>query len=172
LRLDDFDEDDGIRVDHFIYSGGDNQVNVELILEIAKRRIDNGHFYPTSSPESPWYFDSPTEVWRFVSRYDINGLLEIKNSDEFMKLDFRLLQNYPNPFNSTTTIKYYLQVPSDVNLSIYNTKGQLVHTLSDGWHSAGGYKKILNGTSLPTGKYFLCLEAGNQNRIVRIILLQ
>ena len=41
-----------------------------------------------------------------------------------------LLQNYPNPFNPETWIPYQLSEDSQVSISIYDTTGQLVRTLS------------------------------------------
>ena len=51
-----------------------------------------------------------------------------------------LLQNYPNPFNPETWIPYQLSEDSPVSISIYDTTGQLVRTLSLGFQSAGFYK--------------------------------
>ena len=50
-----------------------------------------------------------------------------------------LLQNYPNPFNPETWIPYQLSEDSSVSISIYDTTGQLVRTLSLGFQSAGFY---------------------------------
>ena len=50
-----------------------------------------------------------------------------------------LLQNYPNPFNPETWIPYQLSENSPVSISIYDTTGRLVRTLSLGFQSAGFY---------------------------------
>ena len=50
-----------------------------------------------------------------------------------------LLQNYPNPFNPETWIPYQLSEDSSVSISIYDTTGRLVRTLSLGFQSAGFY---------------------------------
>ena len=42
----------------------------------------------------------------------------------------RLLQNYPNPFNPETWIPYQLSDDSSVTVSIFDTSGGLVRTLS------------------------------------------
>ena len=51
----------------------------------------------------------------------------------------QLLQNYPNPFNPETWIPYQLSEDSSVSVSIYDTTGKLVRTLSLGFQSAGFY---------------------------------
>ena len=50
-----------------------------------------------------------------------------------------LLQNYPNPFNPETWIPYQLSEDTSVSISIYDTTGKLVRTLSLGFQSAGFY---------------------------------
>ena len=50
-----------------------------------------------------------------------------------------LQQNVPNPFNSTTRIPYHLASTGPVRLEIYNTLGQLLHTLVDKVQPAGFY---------------------------------
>ncbi len=77
---------------------------------------------------------------------------------------FRLAQNYPNPFNPTTTIEYSLPQHGNVNLSIYNVKGELVKTLYNGWNHRGTHEATWNGTnnageSVSTGVYIYTLSS-------------
>ena len=51
-----------------------------------------------------------------------------------------LLQNYPNPFNPETWIPYRLSEGGQVSISIYDTKGTPIRTLSLGYQSAGFYQ--------------------------------
>ena len=50
-----------------------------------------------------------------------------------------LLANYPNPFNPETWIPYQLANPSDVVISIYDARGQVVRRLALGHQPAGYY---------------------------------
>lgn len=67
---------------------------------------------------------------------------------------FALNQNYPNPFNPTTKIKFDLPKNTDVNLTIFNTKGQEIMTLANGQYNAGTYEASFDAKSLPSGTYF------------------
>lgn len=61
---------------------------------------------------------------------------------------FGLDQNYPNPFNPITTIRY--RVPdagSEVEILIYNVRGQLVKELVHDFKSAGYYTARWDGTN-------------------------
>ena len=50
-----------------------------------------------------------------------------------------LLPNYPNPFNPETWIPYRLAREAEVKITIYDTKGTLVHRLALGNQAAGYY---------------------------------
>ncbi|HVP37070.1 MAG TPA: cohesin domain-containing protein [Terriglobales bacterium] len=78
---------------------------------------------------------------------------------------FGLSQNYPNPFNPETNISFSLPQESQVNLKIYNIKGQLVKVLADAKLSAGVHSLIWNGkdesgNDVSSGIYFYKLNAG------------
>ena len=59
--------------------------------------------------------------------------LKIENPDNpdspQIPIEYGLHQNYPNPFNPTTKISFSLKNDSNVELAIYNLKGQKVRTL-------------------------------------------
>ncbi len=53
-----------------------------------------------------------------------------------------LLPNYPNPFNPETWIPYHLANGSNVQITIYDTRGSIVRTLVLGNRAAGYYTKL------------------------------
>jgi len=90
------------------------------------------------------------------------------------------LENYPNPFSPAasrsgcslgTIISYHLTETSNVDLSIYNIKGQLVKTLIKNIQPAGKYHIGWNGRTdekreLPQGLYLykLCVDGISTTR--------
>ncbi|RMD93410.1 MAG: T9SS C-terminal target domain-containing protein, partial [Calditrichaeota bacterium] len=80
---------------------------------------------------------------------------------------FVLDQNYPNPFNPSTVIRYGLPEATHVKLTVYNTLGQRVATLVDGYQSAG-FKTVKwdgrdsSGHTVSAGIYVYRLEAGDR----------
>ena len=69
-----------------------------------------------------------------------------------------LYQNYPNPFNPTTEINYTLNQSQIVNLSVFNSKGELVQTLFDGKKNQGMHSVKFDASKLNSGIYFYKLS--------------
>jgi hypothetical protein len=87
-------------------------------------------------------------------------------------------QNYPNPFNPTTNISFNLTKDvKDVELSIYNLKGQKVKTIVKDDFSKGSYSYVWNGdndqdNSVASGIYFYKLKAGKQTSTKKMVLMK
>ncbi len=91
------------------------------------------------------------------------------------KNDFSL-SNYPNPFNPSTTISFSIQNDSQVELSIYNTKGQKVKILTENEFTKGSHSIIWNGDDdfgkpVSSGVYYYQLQVGNEIIITEKCLL-
>ncbi|MBN2009887.1 carbohydrate binding domain-containing protein [candidate division KSB1 bacterium] len=90
---------------------------------------------------------------------------------------FSLFQNSPNPFNPSTVITYQLPMISNVNLSVYNLKGQLVRTLIKAKQDAG-YHFIEwdgadeSGAVVSSGLYLYRLHAGDNIQTRRMLFLK
>ncbi|MDP7281571.1 MAG: FlgD immunoglobulin-like domain containing protein, partial [Candidatus Poribacteria bacterium] len=94
----------------------------------------------------------------------------------------RLLQNYPNPFNPETWIPFELKQTAEVELSIYDLRGQLVRQIDLGHKEAGHYLepstaiywdgKTELGETIASGTYFYRLQAGSYNQIRKMIILK
>jgi hypothetical protein len=84
----------------------------------------------------------------------------------------RLDQNYPNPFNPSTTIGYDVPFPTNVQLTVHNTLGQLVRELVSGEVEAGYYEVSFNATGLSSGLYFYRLKAGNTLLSNKMVLVR
>ena len=93
-----------------------------------------------------------------------------------------LLQNYPNPFNPETWIPYQLSEDSPVSISIYDTTGQLVRTLSLGFQSAGFYNsqgraaywdgRNALGERVASGLYFYQLTTPSFQQTRRLVIVK
>jgi hypothetical protein len=81
---------------------------------------------------------------------------------------FEMYSNYPNPFSESTTLRFKLAVPSNIQITIYNASGQLVYKYNSGENLSGVCEHIwngksLNGTAVAEGTYICNLEANNSH---------
>ena len=90
---------------------------------------------------------------------------------------YNLQQNYPNPFNPETTIRFQIPGEGQVNLKIYNMRGQEITTLVDGQLSAGYHSIMWNGRDnhgkkVPSGMYLYQFRAGKYSVTKKMVLLE
>lgn len=147
----------------------------------------NNAAYSYSVP-SIWDVDNDGILEAVFSRYDYPSLtnytLEAYNTgvptsvgSEVPVIRFELEQNYPNPFNPATTIEYNLNSSENVQLNIYDIKGERIKTLVNDFQSAGNYKVQWDGTNsqgskLSSGVYFYSIKTGSNVSTKKMILLR
>ncbi len=80
---------------------------------------------------------------------------------------------YPNPFNPQATVSFGIQEAGNVNLTIYNIKGEKVKSIYNGYLEKGTYRCLWNGkdeanTNCSSGIYFVRMTsaAGISNKKV------
>ena len=89
----------------------------------------------------------------------------------------KLFQNYPNPFNPITTLKYFINQDSDVEIIIYDLRGNVIRNLFSGKETSG-HKSIQwdgmneNGQLASAGVYLYRIEAGNFRQTKKMILIK
>jgi hypothetical protein len=81
-------------------------------------------------------------------------------------------QNYPNPFTGSTTFTYKLTASAQVRLQVFNSLGVLVAEPLNEFKQNGEHKVMWNAESLPAGIYYCRLQAGKQEKSVKIIKLK
>jgi hypothetical protein len=86
--------------------------------------------------------------------------------------NYVLKQNYPNPFNPTTTIEYAIPQSGQVSLKVFNTIGQEVATLFDGFQNAGPYQAKFDGSNLSSGIYLYKLQTENVTLTKKFVLMK
>jgi len=152
------------------------QTDIQYNGTIHSNPIQHLTGWPSNTSGTPtgtsntWLDD--LEIWDGVP--GITGLTAPAHSN----LDkSSLQQNYPNPFNPSTTIKYFLTKPSNVQIKIYNQLGQEVYVLVNEQKLAGEYNVTWNGkdakgNELASGVYYYRLTAGKRVETKQMLYLQ
>jgi len=88
-----------------------------------------------------------------------------------------LVDARPNPFNPSTTLSFELARESVARLAIHDMRGRLVRTLVDGGLQAGAHQSVwdgrdASGRTVESGVYFARLTAGDEHRMLKVMLLK
>jgi hypothetical protein len=98
----------------------------------------------------------------------------VVSNDE--QLPSNSVYNYPNPASNSTTIRYYLNSDSEVNIDIFDFMGERVHStnLSGMAHMDNEY--VWDCSNIASGVYFCRVEADNganrKHKIIKIALVK
>jgi len=85
---------------------------------------------------------------------------------------YQLEQNYPNPFNPSTTIKYTVEKPDMVRITLYNELGQKVKELVNEFKQSGSYDISFNASSISSGIYFYRFTSGNYTQARKMVVVK
>ncbi len=84
-----------------------------------------------------------------------------------------LYQNYPNPFNPGTEIKFDLPKSGNVKIEIFNSLGERVAVLYDGYMEAGYGRSVKwNAIGYPSGVYYYRLIADQFVDVKKMVLMK
>jgi len=106
------------------------------------------------------YRGQDEEYWHLCNepyQYAATGVGSGSHASEFELRgpeSFILDQNYPNPFNPTTSISFSLARGGRVRLEIFNSRGEIVDRIVDGYRTAGTHLAVWHAHNLPSGTYY------------------
>jgi polyhydroxybutyrate depolymerase len=157
VSIDDADSGDGCTAEHQVYTNGNNGATVEHY------KIINGqHTWPGSAfggVGTNQDIDACKEIWRFFSKYDINGLINSTSVDEDIKTQH--LAVYPNPTLDNVTIDWPSTKPTSYTITTIFGHQLLKGVLTFGYNQ-------IDLTTITPGMYVL--TAGSQ--VIKVIKTQ
>lgn len=141
---------DGSTVNHTVYNDGNNGTTVEHFKVTGGGHTWPGTFFAVAGTN--YDIDASFEIWKFFSRYDINGLIVTTDTEEPEESKFRL-NIYPNPTSGYLYIDHDFEKPIDFEL--FSPIGEL---LLKGRIDTNN--STIDLSQLPANVYFL--KAGEQ----------
>lgn len=156
------------------------------MFEVERKAVDGEYFTigfvegagTTTEPQNYSYTDKTVETGKYFYRLkqlDFDGRYEYSDEVEVNvtgPLTFNLGQNYPNPFNPSTKIKYSIPEAGNIRLSVYNTVGEEIAILADGYSEAGFFEITFDASNLPSGVYLYKLQSENSIQFKKMMLLK
>jgi len=136
------EQDQGkVRVAKLFPGDIDNDGNGDLIFTSASFAVDKPHIF----------------------MIEHNGELAIDDPSYSMPTKFDLSQNYPNPFNPSTQFQYFLPESGEIELAVFDVRGNLVYVFHKGHQRAGNHNIQWTGVdqnynSVPSGLYLCRLQ--------------
>ena len=109
--------------------------------------------------------------------FTANENAQVHVNNDLVNTSPKLFQNYPNPFNPETTISFSIQNNSNIELSIFNIKGQKIKTLINEQMQKGEHSIIWSGFDennkpVSSGIYLYKIKSENQELVKRMLLLK
>ena len=138
----------------------------DLDQELAHKHID-------------WYMNAPTlyeeagknTTWRWHN-VDIYNMGVLTATTDIYPDRYMISDAYPNPFNPSTNISVGISETGLMNLSIYNSAGQLMDVLHSGDLNAGSYQFTWDASLYSSGIYFVRMTANGSVTTSKLMLIK
>tara|TARA_B100000686_G_scaffold99865_1_gene107042 strand:+ start:61860 stop:69134 length:7275 start_codon:yes stop_codon:yes gene_type:complete len=160
----------------FLYTVQDTVSKMKLFSLADKIGLDNviSIHLPNTNKE---YFHAKVQ-YRFMdenSQIQVAGMESI--ATKLVPEKFTLYGNYPNPFNAETVIEYDLPNNRPVRIRIFDLLGRTVKAINFEMMKPGKHEFIWYGNDsylkpVSSGVYFIHMQAGEETRIQKMLLLK
>ena len=173
----------GVQGFYVLRGGNDELATATTVSELIQA---------TNTSQQQTYFFTDDELcedgtyWYWLQNSDLDGTVDyhgpisiafttVGGEIPSIPLVTALNPAYPNPFNPSTTLSYSLAEPSQVEIDIYNQRGQIVRSYSKE-HSAPGHYSFSfdgrdhSGVPLSSGVYLYRMRAGTFSQFRKMVL--
>jgi len=162
------------RLDFIIYSDSVIDPVHSFVLFTPSMSTDSLTAYNLQQQDAILASDHLPVVADFVLNKNSNEVEPFQND---IPHKFKLYQNFPNPFNPTTTIEYSLSENSNVNLLVYDLKGNVINKLHFNNQDVGCYSVTWDGSNtsgnkVSTGIYFYRMIVGHYMKTKKMFLMK
>jgi hypothetical protein len=123
---------------------------------------------------------NPFSTWEQLVRdmllvFGVTGVEELPSKK--MPMSRLRIMAVPSAFHNTTTIKYTVPIPEQIQIHVYNKYGAYVTTLVDKHHNTGSYivnwnGTYANGTKVASGVYFCRMTCSDHSCTTKLIMVK
>jgi len=114
-------------------------------------------------------------VWK--EKGDVIHLTGQKDDTKTAPQDYELVCVFPNPFNSQTSIRFALSNSEKVDLTIINTKGELIRKIVNDVLPSGEHSLYWDGTnnrgqSVASGIYMIQIKSNSIHHLQKVVYIR
>jgi len=95
----------------------------------------------------------------------------LANDNIALPEEFSIGHAYPNPFNPSTTFEWSMKYADNHRIDVYNTNGQLLDVISEGYVNPGYYQTTWDARDYSSGVYIVRFIVGSNVIGTRKIML-
>ena len=86
--------------------------------------------------------------------------------------EFTLEAVYPNPFNPITNIRYSINKPSNIKITIFDVRGRQVEVIENEFKEIGTYAFTWNALNHSSGIYYVQIQGDSEVETQKVVLLK
>lgn len=119
-----------------------------------------------------WIFNSEPVSLAFDPNDDIllkDGTTTVGISNPATK-ENTVLQCKPNPASGKTTVSYYVPAKANVKIRVYSITGSEMFTVCNNLQEQGNHQLSFNVSNMPSGIYFMKMDAGNTVKTTKLVI--
>ncbi len=122
-----------------------------------------------------WIFDKRPVLFQFDPDQEIvlkggSTIVAVPENSSSPDEGFSLSQNRPNPCTTSTTIRFELPVATHVQLTLFNSFGQMMAKPVNEYRAPGAYESILDLAGLTPGIYYYQLQSETRTATRKLVL--
>ncbi|MCB5228980.1 MAG: T9SS type A sorting domain-containing protein [Candidatus Cloacimonetes bacterium] len=173
---------------YYIYRAMDSDLASAILVSPMIAATNTSHAQSYAFVDSEIYEPGMYYYWLQNSDFDgssnFHGPISIQfnmgghdGSAPEIPLTTQLMAAFPNPFNPSTRIPYQLAKAGNVDIRIYNNRGQLVRSYPMGMKDAG-YHSVTwdglaeDGSECGTGIYYIRMQTGDKSYGSKAVMIK
>jgi hypothetical protein len=163
-------------------------VNVEQAPATPVVSIANDHLVSSATEGNQWYnsqgmiqgataqtyFPVQTETYYVIASSNAGCQSVASNGVVFgftankptVENDFSV---YPNPFTGRLNIDYTVQSAGQIKIIMYNSLGNEVGIVEEGFKASGDQRVVFDGSRLPAGMYYCKIFTGDSVQLAKVV---
>lgn len=164
---------------HRTEDNGSGTVTISANILLDTDEVVSGNYYfmmRTVNRVYDYTHHDSSRIYRKVygpwNEYNSPYELSVSEETVTIPVNTEISNAYPNPFNGTTNINFQLSKSGIVSLKLYDIQGRQVRSLMNQDMNAGQHKFSLEVTDLPSGTYFVRMDACNTVSVKKVMLLK